>query len=159
MDDQDRNRLDVSGQSRSVVPTVYLIGIDELDRIPEFLGLGLIVVVSPDPTTLCRWQHERGLAEPVTDRSTQEPTAVVTEMNAAGQLPKPATLSERARVPQMLVDSARRIGHALSSEGSRAEWSQETHVAIDFWFDQVGDQTAPSQAGSRTRLRREGDRA
>ena len=81
MDDEGRNRLDVSGQSRSVVPTVNLVGIDELDRIPEFLNLGLIVVVSPDPTALRRWQHEQGLAEPLTDRSTQEPSAVVIEMN------------------------------------------------------------------------------
>jgi hypothetical protein len=48
-----------SGQSRSVVPTVYLVEIDELERIPEFLDLGLIVAVSPDPTTLSLWQHEQ----------------------------------------------------------------------------------------------------
>jgi hypothetical protein len=117
MDDEGRNRLDVSGQSRSVVPTVYLVGIDELDRIPEFLALGIIVVVSPDLMTLRKWQHEQGLAEPLTDRSTREPTAVVIEMNGGGgHVPKHATLFERARVPRMLTESARRIGHALRFE-------------------------------------------
>jgi hypothetical protein len=97
MDDEGRNRLDVSGQSRSVAPTVYLVGIDELDRIPEFLDLGLIVVVSPDPMTLRPWQLEQGLAEPLTDRSTQEPTAVVIEMKPGGRVPKHAALSLRER--------------------------------------------------------------
>jgi len=45
-----------------VLPTVYLVGIDELDRIPEFLDPGLIVAVSPDATTLRRWQYEQRLA-------------------------------------------------------------------------------------------------
>jgi hypothetical protein len=123
MGDEDRNWLDVSGQSRSVVPTVYLVGIDELERIPEFLDLGLIVVVSPDLTTLRQWKHEQGLAEPLMDRSTPEPTAVVVEMNG-GWSPTEAchSLSGRARDPQMLAESAHRIpahgdhvGHSRSS--------------------------------------------
>jgi hypothetical protein len=131
-----------------VVPTVYLVGIDELERIPELLDRGLIVVVSPDLTTLRRWQDEQGLAEPSTDRSTQEPTAVVIEMNGGGHVPKHATLSLSERAfPGCSPDPLTESGTLSAPKDSAAEWSQETHVAIDIWFDQVGDRTTPNQAG------------
>ncbi|TMK55745.1 MAG: helix-turn-helix domain-containing protein [Actinobacteria bacterium] len=57
------------------------MGIDDLERIPEFLDLGLIVVVSPDPTTLRRWQHEQELGEAPMDRPAAT-TGVVVEMDA-----------------------------------------------------------------------------
>jgi hypothetical protein len=90
------------------------VGIDELERIPEFLDLGLVVVVSPDLTTLRRWHHEQEIAEPLTDRSTQEPSAVVIEMNGGGHVPKLVTLSfERALVPGCSA-KPRPIGHSPS---------------------------------------------
>jgi hypothetical protein len=81
-----------------VVPTVYLVGIDELERIPEFLDLGLIVVVSPPNDDAQSMAIREGLAEPQTDRSTRAPTGVVVDMNRGEHLPRHVTLFERARV-------------------------------------------------------------
>jgi hypothetical protein len=83
-----------------VVPTVYLVGIDGLERIPEFLDLGLIVVVSPLPDDAPSIATRKGLAEPLTDRSTRAPTGVVVDMNRGEHLPRHATpLSEREFSP------------------------------------------------------------
>lgn len=39
-------------------PTVYLIGVDDLPTIPDFLRLGAVVVVTGDQATLDRWRLE-----------------------------------------------------------------------------------------------------
>jgi hypothetical protein len=74
--------MKVWGQSRSVVPTILLVGIDELDRIPEFLNLGFIVVVSPDPTTLRRWQLEHASTEPLMESLQPRVSGSVGEMDS-----------------------------------------------------------------------------
>jgi DNA-binding response OmpR family regulator len=38
--------------------TVLLVGTEELSKIPDYLRLGAVVVVSPDRDTLRRWQWE-----------------------------------------------------------------------------------------------------
>jgi DNA-binding response OmpR family regulator len=44
------------------IATVFLVGIDELDRVPEYLDLGAVVVIAPDQHTLHRWQAEQSRA-------------------------------------------------------------------------------------------------
>jgi DNA-binding response OmpR family regulator len=41
------------------VPTVYLLGEDHLELIPEYLQLGSIVVVAPDRELLRRWTEDQ----------------------------------------------------------------------------------------------------
>jgi Transcriptional regulatory protein, C terminal len=41
------------------IPTVFLVGVDQLEQIPDFLELGSIVVVAPDAHTLKRWRWEQ----------------------------------------------------------------------------------------------------
>jgi DNA-binding response OmpR family regulator len=41
------------------VPTVYLLGEDYLELIPEYLQLGSVVVVAPDRDILRRWTDDR----------------------------------------------------------------------------------------------------
>ena len=79
-----------------MTPTIYLVGIDDLERIPEFLDLGLIVVVSPDPTTLRRWQHEQELGEAPMDRPAAT-TGVVVEMENLAFVEKNLGNVDRAR--------------------------------------------------------------
>ena len=45
-------------------PTVYLIGLDEITRVPDYLSLGAIVVIAPDRGTLRAW-HEHRDVEPM----------------------------------------------------------------------------------------------
>ncbi len=46
------------------IATVYLVGIDELDRVPGYLDLGAVVVIAPDQGTLRGWQLEQGGINP-----------------------------------------------------------------------------------------------
>jgi DNA-binding winged helix-turn-helix (wHTH) protein len=39
-------------------PTVYLIGLDEITRVPDYLSLGAVVVIAPDRRTLQVWHDE-----------------------------------------------------------------------------------------------------
>lgn len=55
------NRPQLCRQQRAVgVATVYLVGIDELDRVTSYLDLGAVVVIAPDRDTLRSWQKEQG---------------------------------------------------------------------------------------------------
>lgn len=121
------------GNQRSVVPTIYLVGIDDLERIPEFLDLGLIVVVAPDPATLRRWQHEQELGEPVMDRPV-DASGVVVEMAARriSYRGVPLSLSDREfRVLSGLVNGS---GRAFSFEEiRRLGWGEAGHVPIDIY--------------------------
>jgi DNA-binding response OmpR family regulator len=116
-----------------VVSTIYLVGIDDLERIPEFLDLGLIVVVSPDPTTLRRWQYEQELGEPVMDRPAAT-SGVVVEMASRRIAYRgvPLTLSDREfRVLAGLVHGR---GRAFSFEEiRRLGWGEATNVPIDIY--------------------------
>jgi len=129
-----------------VTPTIYLVGIDDLERIPEFLDLGLIVVVSPDPTTLHRWQHEQELGDPTTDQPAAT-SGVVVEMAARriSYRGVPLTLSDREfRVLAGLVQGR---GRAFSFEEiRRLGWREGTNTPIDIYSIRVADPAAPSQA-------------
>lgn len=40
------------------IATVYMVGIDDLERVPDFLELGAVVVIAPDRQTLRRWRED-----------------------------------------------------------------------------------------------------
>ncbi len=121
------------GNQRSVVPTIYLVGIDDLERIPEFLDLGLIVVVAPDPATLRRWQHEQGLGEPVMDRPAAA-SGVVVEMAARRISYRGVPLSLSDREFRVLAGLVNASGRAFSFEEiRRLGWGEASHVPIDIY--------------------------
>lgn len=41
------------------IPTVFLVGVERLPLVPEYLNLGSVVVVAPDQDTLRRWVWEQ----------------------------------------------------------------------------------------------------
>jgi DNA-binding response OmpR family regulator len=41
------------------VATVLLVGIDELDHVPDYLELGAVVVLAPDRETMRQWRREQ----------------------------------------------------------------------------------------------------
>jgi DNA-binding response OmpR family regulator len=41
------------------VPTVFIVGVERLPLVPEYLNLGSVVVVAPDQDTLRRWVREQ----------------------------------------------------------------------------------------------------
>ena len=121
------------GNQRSVVPTIYLVGIDDLERIPEFLDLGLIVVVAPDPATLRRWQLEQELGEPVMDRPVAA-SGVVVEMAARRISYRGVPLSLSDREFRVLAGLVNGRGRAFSFEEiRRLGWGEASHVPIDIY--------------------------
>jgi DNA-binding response OmpR family regulator len=42
------------------IPTVFMVGVDRLPLVAEYLNLGSIVVIAPDGDTLRRWTVEQG---------------------------------------------------------------------------------------------------
>jgi len=40
------------------IATVYMVGIDDLERVPDFLDLGAVVVIAPDRRTLRQWKDD-----------------------------------------------------------------------------------------------------
>lgn len=41
------------------IATVFIVGVDQLPLVPEYLNLGSVVVVAPDQDTLRRWTWEQ----------------------------------------------------------------------------------------------------
>jgi DNA-binding winged helix-turn-helix (wHTH) protein len=41
------------------VPTVFIVGVERLPLVPEYLNLGSVVVMAPDQETLRRWVWEQ----------------------------------------------------------------------------------------------------
>lgn len=41
------------------IPTVFMVGVERLPLVPEYLNLGSVVVVAPDQDTLKRWVWEQ----------------------------------------------------------------------------------------------------
>ncbi len=62
------------------VPTVFLVGIDQLAQIPEFLGMGAVVVVAPDPSTLRRWRWEQDGEAPTPGHGAVSTSGVVVDL-------------------------------------------------------------------------------
>jgi DNA-binding response OmpR family regulator len=65
------------------IATVFLVGIDDLERVPDFLELGAVVVIAPDRHTLRRWQED-----------TERPTRI--------------SIDEAPREEALVIDLARR---------------------------------------------------
>jgi DNA-binding response OmpR family regulator len=61
------------------VATVYMVGIDDLERVPDFLELGAVVVIAPDRQTLRRWKDD-GELEPPAAVQTSDGDALVIDL-------------------------------------------------------------------------------
>ena len=46
------------------IPTVFMVGVERLPLVPEYLNLGSVVVVAPDQDTLKRWASEQATPDP-----------------------------------------------------------------------------------------------
>jgi DNA-binding response OmpR family regulator len=54
----------LKGATRGVtIATVLLVGIDELERVPDYLELGAVVVIAPDRETMRQWRRDQDPSE------------------------------------------------------------------------------------------------
>lgn len=115
------------------IPTVFLVGIDDLAQIPEYLDLGAVVVVAPDPLILQRWRWEQeGQGPPTPGREAGSEQSIVVDMAAR-------RISTRG-LPIDLSDMEFRVLAALLSQPRRAlsyrdlrhvGWGDAQELAID----------------------------
>jgi hypothetical protein len=117
-----------------MVPTVFLVGIDELEQIPAFLDLGLVVVVSPDPTTLRRWRREQDLVAPALDADPHNLSGIIVEMDAHRISSRGVALSLSEMEFRVLAGFGRRSCQALSFAEIRAlGWGDDVQLPIDVY--------------------------
>jgi Transcriptional regulatory protein, C terminal len=115
------------------VATVFLVGIDQLEQIPEFLELGSIVVVAPDKPTLrrWRWEQEDGIAAPDIEPGGG---SLVVDLAARRISSRGLALDlsdmEFRVLAGLLAEPSRALGY---SELRRLGWGDEPHQALDVY--------------------------
>jgi two-component system response regulator MtrA len=97
------------------VPTVFMVGVERLALVPEYLNLGSVVVVAPDQDTLRRWVSEQMEQQ----RPTAEDHVGSTVVDLAGR----RIVSDGETLP--LSDLEYRVLSALLSPSGRALSYQE----------------------------------
>jgi two-component system, OmpR family, response regulator MtrA len=97
------------------VPTVFMVGVERLALVPEYLNLGSVVVVAPDQDTLRRWVSEQTEQQ----RPNMEPDVGSTVVDLAGR----RIVSDGETLP--LSDLEYRVLSALLSPIGRALSYQE----------------------------------
>ena len=93
------------------IPTVFIVGVERLALVPEYLNLGSVVIVAPDQDTLRRWVWEQEDRRPSTDAHGEPGGAVV---DLAGR----RIISDGISLP--LSDLEYRVLSALLSPPGRA---------------------------------------
>jgi DNA-binding response OmpR family regulator len=94
------------------IPTVFMVGVDRLPLVPEYLNLGSVVVVAPDQDTLKQWVWEQD-GEPASPaREGDRPSGTVVDL--AGR----RIISDGSTLP--LSDLEYRVLGALLSPAGRA---------------------------------------
>ena len=93
------------------IPTVFMVGVERLPLVPEYLNLGSVVVVAPDQETLRRWVWEQDDGHPPAADVDGEPGTVV---DLAGR----RIISDGSTLP--LSDLEYRVLSALLSPPGRA---------------------------------------
>jgi two-component system, OmpR family, response regulator MtrA len=114
------------------VPTVYLLGEDHLELIPEYLQLGSVVVVAPDRDVLRRWtaDQEQGPGDERTHPS--ERGDLVVDLSARRVSIDGRTLNLTDLEFRVLAALMTRPGRAWSfTDLRRAGWGQGPHVFGD----------------------------
>jgi DNA-binding winged helix-turn-helix (wHTH) protein len=114
------------------VPTVYLLGEDNLELIPEYLQLGSVVVVAPDRDVLRRWT-----ADQEQDRDNQVPRPasegdLVVDLSARRVSIDGRTLNLTDLEFRVLAALMTRSGRAWSfTDLRRAGWGRSPHLLGD----------------------------
>jgi DNA-binding response OmpR family regulator len=115
------------------VPMVFLVGLDQVDEIPRYLDLGLVVVVAPDRRTFARWWDEHD-PESAAMHSHPDDSGVVVDLaeRRVRVDGRPLELSDlEFRVLSRLCE---RPGAAISfGEIAQAGWGPSPNLPIDIY--------------------------
>jgi len=110
------------------VPSVFMVGVDRLALIPEYLNLGSVVIVAPDSPTLRAWQQEQ---DPPSAKEQGEPPVVV-DMQGRRIVHEGASLPLSDREFRVLGALLAQPGRAFSFRAlRRIGWDEVVELPID----------------------------
>jgi hypothetical protein len=135
--DLELSRTDAEpcGNYQTMVPTVFIVGESRLPLIPEYLNLGTVVVVAPDPGTLKRWTREQEASEdPVLRASGEDEPATVVDLAGRRIVHDGATLPLSDLEYRVLSTLLSPLGRAISyKELRRLGWGEGPEIAADIY--------------------------
>lgn len=115
------------------IPTVFMVGVERLPLVPEYLNLGSVVVVAPDQDTLRCWIWEQVDGGSPATESDREPGTVV---DLAGR----RIISDGATLPlsdleyRVLSALLSPVGRALSFRELRSTgWGDSAEIPADIY--------------------------
>jgi DNA-binding response OmpR family regulator len=112
------------------VPTVFLVGTERLPLIPEYLNLGSVVVVAPDPGTLKRWRAEQDES----DADDPSPDGTLIDLEGRRILFEGATLPLSDLEFRVVTTLLSRPGKAWSfTELRREAWGDSPELPTDIY--------------------------
>ena len=116
------------------IPTVFIVGVERLPLVPEYLNLGSVVVVTPDQDTLRRWVSEQdGDRDPSADRD-GEPLGTVVDLTGRRIIVDGATLPLSDLEFRVLSALLSPPGRALSFRELRAScWGDAPELPADIY--------------------------
>lgn len=116
------------------IPTVFIVGVERLPLVPEYLNLGSVVVVAPDQGTLHRWVWEQdGDPEAPMDRG-DEPHGTVVDLAGRRIIADGVTLPLSDLEYRVLSALLSPPGRALSFRELRASgWGDTPELPADIY--------------------------
>jgi hypothetical protein len=123
------------GNNQTMVPTVFIVGESRLPLIPEYLNLGTVVVVAPDPGTLKRWTREQEASEdPVFRASGGIGSGTVVDLAGRRIVHDGATLPLSDLEYRVLSTLLSPPGRAISyKELRRLGWGEGPEISADIY--------------------------
>jgi DNA-binding response OmpR family regulator len=114
------------------IPTVFLVGVDRLALVPEYLNLGSVVVIAPDRETLRGWAREQEGDRPPDGADDEDGAGTVVDLAGRRILVDGATLPLSDLEFRVLSELLSPPGRALSfRELRRCGWGDGTAVTAD----------------------------
>lgn len=116
------------------IPTVFIVGVERLPLVPEYLNLGSVVVVAPDQETLRRWVWEQDAdLEPSLNRD-EESLGTVVDLTARRIVVDGVTLPLSDLEFRVLSALLSPPGRALSFRELRAScWGDAPELPADIY--------------------------
>jgi DNA-binding response OmpR family regulator len=116
------------------IPTVFIVGVERLPLVPEYLNLGSVVVVAPDQETLRRWVWEQDAGrEPSLNRD-EESFGTVVDLTGRRIIVDGVTLPLSDLEFRVLSALLSPPGRALSFRELRAScWGDAPELPADIY--------------------------
>lgn len=116
------------------IPTVFVVGVERLPLVPEYLNLGSVVVVAPDESTLRRWVREQDDDREPSEERDGEPLGTVVDLPGRRIIVDGATLPLSDLEFCVLSALLSPPGRALSFRELRAScWGDAPELPADIY--------------------------